>query len=416
MKPRHRICLVSPSHLASNPRLVKEAAALCDAGYHVHVVSGRNHAITDRLDESVLAGAQWYTHRLNFRPNLRNKLARLQQLMALRRIRKKTTESVQVPEARSAHSATISRLATAARRIDADLYIGHTVAGLAAAAWAAQRTGRVFAFDAEDFHTGETDAILNDRAQLTAIQVLEKKLLPQAAYLTAAAPLIAEAYFNSYDLTAPPVTVLNVFPRAFSPAAQVAPIEDGVFRFYWFSQTIGPERGLEQVLEVLLHLNMPVELNLRGNPIDSFVDVLRARLTKSNKPDIKLKIHPPAPPNEMSRLAASYDLGIACELSTPPNHDICLANKIFTYLLAGLPYLYTPTSGQTAIAPEIGRAAIGIDPVKVASSARKLELWWGNVAERDAARETAWKLGQTRFNWDFEQQIFLKQVELSLVS
>ena len=29
------ICLVSPGHVASNPRLVKEADALCAAGFHV---------------------------------------------------------------------------------------------------------------------------------------------------------------------------------------------------------------------------------------------------------------------------------------------------------------------------------------------------------------------------------------------
>ena len=36
-----RLCLVSPGHPASNPRLVKEAAALHGAGYDVTVVCGR---------------------------------------------------------------------------------------------------------------------------------------------------------------------------------------------------------------------------------------------------------------------------------------------------------------------------------------------------------------------------------------
>jgi len=36
------ICLLTPGHVASTPRLVKEADALVDAGYRVHVVAGRH--------------------------------------------------------------------------------------------------------------------------------------------------------------------------------------------------------------------------------------------------------------------------------------------------------------------------------------------------------------------------------------
>jgi len=35
-----KICLVSPGHVASNPRLVKEANSLVAAGYDVRVVAG----------------------------------------------------------------------------------------------------------------------------------------------------------------------------------------------------------------------------------------------------------------------------------------------------------------------------------------------------------------------------------------
>ena len=50
-----RICLVSPQHLASNPRLVKEADALHEAGIAVRVIAGDATPGVRPLDETILA-------------------------------------------------------------------------------------------------------------------------------------------------------------------------------------------------------------------------------------------------------------------------------------------------------------------------------------------------------------------------
>ena len=54
-----RICLISPSHVASNPRLVKEADALHAAGYDVHVVAGWYFPPLDRHDAEIYAASHW---------------------------------------------------------------------------------------------------------------------------------------------------------------------------------------------------------------------------------------------------------------------------------------------------------------------------------------------------------------------
>src|SRR5690242_7711009 len=53
------ICLITPGHLSSTPRLVKEADALVEAGYRVHVVSGLHFAAAERLDRSILDNSNW---------------------------------------------------------------------------------------------------------------------------------------------------------------------------------------------------------------------------------------------------------------------------------------------------------------------------------------------------------------------
>src|SRR5690606_19088585 len=137
----------------------------------------------------------------------------------------------------------------------AQLYLGHCLAGLPAAVFAARARRVPCAFDAEDFHEGEEIA---ESHELRARQLIQTRLLPACAFVTAASPLIAEQYRQSYRVE--PTTLLNVFPLAEAPATPVVPppISDArPARLYWFSQTIGPGRGLEAVVAILGKMRTP---------------------------------------------------------------------------------------------------------------------------------------------------------------
>src|SRR5438477_3044148 len=56
---RRRVCIVTPGHLASNPRVVKEADALHGAGYDVTVVAGDEADFVRPFDEEILARVPW---------------------------------------------------------------------------------------------------------------------------------------------------------------------------------------------------------------------------------------------------------------------------------------------------------------------------------------------------------------------
>jgi hypothetical protein len=56
------ICLVTPGHLGSNPRIVKEADALTEHGYQVHVVFAQTHQRDLDRDASILAKSRWQAH------------------------------------------------------------------------------------------------------------------------------------------------------------------------------------------------------------------------------------------------------------------------------------------------------------------------------------------------------------------
>ena len=408
--PAHRatICLITPGHASSTPRLVKEADALVDAGYRVHVVAGSHHAPARRLDQSLFATAKWERTVVEYRAGLPSIIRKILRKIA-RPLLARGIKTLRLA-ARAHHSETL-HLAAVAARIPADFYIGHCLAGLPAAAFAARTRGVGYGFDLEDFHETETDDAMHNPAERIAAHLLCSRLIPGCRHLTAASPLIGEECERAYGLL--PITILNVFPLSESPSEPVdagIPSETNPLSFYWFSQTIGEGRGLESVVTVLGRMRSPVELHLRGEASESYRHSLQAHATASGlkRPIIFL---PSAPPSEMARLAAGMHLGLSTEASTPPNRNICLTNKIFTYLLAGVPQLMSATTAHRALAPELGEAAIVSDLAPTSALAARLDAWFADDDGRARARQTAWRLAREKFCWDVGKRPFLETIQ-----
>jgi hypothetical protein len=406
-----RVCLVTPAHPASNPRLLKEADALHAAGFSVHVVCGRYFPPLDPFDAPIFARAAWSREVVCYSRGPRALLGNILRRLARRRLAAGAAPSLAL--SLRAHHAAIPALAAAAVRARADLYIGHTLAGLAAAGLAAERARARLGFDAEDFHPAETREAENDPVERATIHRIESAYLPRCRHLGAASPLIGRAYAEAYGIQTP-VTVLNVFPLSEAPAAPVAPERPGGLPLlYWFSQTIGPGRGLEPLVVALGRLRHPCALRLRGLPAPGFPDALRslARETGFTGP---VEFAPVGPPAEMARLAAGSDLGLSLEQRAPRNRDLCLTNKIFTYLLAGVPVALSPTAAQLALAPELGAAALPLPVDDPGSAAPALDAFLGDPDRLAAARAAAWRLGHERFNWDLGRATLLDSVRSAL--
>ena len=215
-----RICIVTRNAPAANPRVVKEADALIEAGYTVSVVYGIYGGWVERESSDVLPkGCRAVPVR--FGPTA-PKRARAGQLairglsLALSRVIR--SESL----AFRANGDAGPALAAAARGEKAELYIGHYTDGLGAAARAAEFSRVPFAFDAEDFHPGDLPDTPQHALKNRIIRLLESRYLPRAVYVSAASPGIADAYAASYGIERPTV-VLNTFLKSRLRGAQRHP-------------------------------------------------------------------------------------------------------------------------------------------------------------------------------------------------
>ena len=56
--PRARVCILTPGHLSTNPRVVKEADALAGAGYEVRVIAS-DYVQWAREADRALVGRIW---------------------------------------------------------------------------------------------------------------------------------------------------------------------------------------------------------------------------------------------------------------------------------------------------------------------------------------------------------------------
>ena len=405
-----RICLISPGHLSTNPRLVKEAQALQSAGHKVHVIHGRFKP-WGSLNDVPLAKQIGSVTSVPFGPTeaaypiyLRQSATRRAALISARL----GLNLQSVTEA--AHSPIVPDLIRAAQQIEADLYVAHYIAALPAAARAAKRYGARYAFDAEDFHLGDLPDAPQHALEKHIIHAIESRYLPDAAHITAASPLIAKAYAETYGISLPTV-ILNVFPKANAPISST-PCGSAVPgpSIYWFSQTIGAGRGLETAIKAIAAAKSAPHLYLRGGPVTGYDEQLRNLAKQAGAAD-RLHFLEPVPPAELERLGATYDLGYSGETGFSPNNLRSLGNKLFSFLLGGLPVLATATPAHQQVAEQLGEAMTLFpidDEVALAAAMDSFLLHPQLLAN---ARAHAWRLGQTQFNWDIVQARLTEIVE-----
>ena len=405
--PRARVCLVTTGHPATNPRLVKEADALTGAGYAVRVVACSFLPWADRADAE-FAGRPWAVERVRFGAMASRATGLWQRLR--RRVASRLVEAFgfRSPLAERALHYVVPELTRLAAREPADLFIAHNLAALPAAAAAARRHGARLGFDAEDFHRGEYAQPEGPDYALTCWA--EECYVPACDYVTAASEGIAAAYADVLSISLP-VTIDNVFPLA-DRVATVREAElkgeraEGTRTLYWFSQTIGPGRGLEDVLAALPLLDDDIHLALRGRWADGYDVTFLSRAEALGVRD-RVRWLAPVPPGELVVRTARHDVGLALERPRTRNREVCVSNKIFTYLLAGIPAIATETEGQRRICAHTPEATRLVRPGDVEAFAEAVRAL---LAEGEAARSAAVRVATERFNWEHERERFLQVV------
>ena len=211
MKPSYHIVLISSGQPSLNPRLVKEADSLTEAGYTVTVIYQYWNKWGTALDMQLLQTKKWKSIRVGGDPSAAKFVylkSRIRQKLAMKL---SNILGFGFGFAETAITRCLAEQTNFAQSIKVDLYIAHNLGALPAAVSAAKKNKAKCGFDAEDFHRYE---VTNNGTSLDykIKKYIEDKYLVQVDYLTTASPLISAAYQECYPQLKP-ITLLNVFPQ-----------------------------------------------------------------------------------------------------------------------------------------------------------------------------------------------------------
>lgn len=410
-----RICIVTPSHISYNPRVVKEADTLSAAGYKVRVVSLNREDRKWQLDLALAESRPWRLESIDARPSssigkTRRFVSRLRSGSYARLLPAGAIPGV----LERAYSRYFPDLVAAAKREPAQLYVAHNLPALPVAAAAARHWNARLGFDAEDFHRGELREDLENPRLLRQTIAVEQRYIPRCDYVTAASDGIGAAYVETLGI-ATPTTILNVFPLAArdvpnDPAATRGERPPRGLSLYWYSQVIGPGRGLEIALHALAALDSRFMLSLRGQWASGFKADFMALAERLGVTHL---IHylGTCPPDELVWRASLHDVGLASEVPDTTNRRIAITNKLLVYILAGIPAAVSDVPGQAALMarmPQAGFVYTARDAKRLAEGLAELSSSPDRLARAKAAARHA---AETRLCWDLESAKLLRVID-----
>jgi glycosyltransferase involved in cell wall biosynthesis len=180
-------------------------------------------------------------------------------------------------------------------------------------------------------------------------------------------------------------------------------------KLFWFSQYIGKERGVESILKAMSILNNPkIKLTLLGNlsKINRiYFEKLRIDLNL-NKDQIVYE--EPIKSSELEVFSSGFHIGLCTEESGISNVKYCLANKIFSYLIAGNALVLSDTEAQIEFTDRYNDIGSIYTQKNVEHLSVILNNYYTNRKLLDFHRSNALEFGVNTLNWDKESTSLVK--------
>jgi glycosyltransferase involved in cell wall biosynthesis len=410
------IVILNGNHLCHNPRVIKEATALADAGFHVEVLGAWLAPALAARDAELVKNLPFA-----FTPIVRLEgagvSARIGSVAARGRrwlaFRLKRAWDFDSPHLLGYGVRTLLGEALSRR---ADLYIAHSEPGLWVANELRTRGFRV-GVDMEDWFSEDLLPDARRTRPLSLLRCVESALLKEAVHRTCTSQAMGEALSRAYEC-APPLTIYNAFPWAqrttIDHAHKDRPLsKPGRISIHWFSQSIGPGRGLECLFDSLALLGgADAEVHLRGSLWSGY----RLWLEKNIPADWRERIflHPLVPNEELLSRIAEHDIGVALEPEEPESRNVTVTNKILQYMQAGLAVVATATRGQREIAAMVPAAVRLCKPDSAEELAACLRLLISDIQGLKDAKSASLEAARNVFSWEAMAPKLVESVERAL--
>ncbi len=398
-----KVVLVTSAQPAINPRTVKEANTLSNSGYDVTVIytykidwafEAEKNIIPLANWDGILAGGNPYSQKiLYYYTKIRQRIFVYLNEIGLQKFN----------IAEHTQNRCYTEQLKIAKKLKADIYIGHNLGALPIVVKAAEYGKRKAAFDFEDYHRNEYQ--VTDVPRRKRIEFLEKKYVSKVSYISFSSPAIKEEVLKDFPrYIGKTLTLLNSFPL--EKESNYTCMKTGQLRLLWFSQTVGPNRGLECLFEALLKLQDPnISLTIAGRVREDVIDTYTSLSKQILGP---VEFAGVLQPHLLHKLALKHDVGLALEPGFSRNNSIALSNKIFTYVLAGNAVIFSETEAQKEF-NDTAKAGLSFPPDDVDALAACIRKYT-DIELLQAQKQHNLILARTKYNWELESEKLLEVI------
>lgn len=331
-----KIVIITQSHLCRNPRVLKEALLLAAHAYEIEIVTtfSNNVLLAEDLElikNSSIKITPVVDLRLASVKNLWIKFQRKVSVLLIQKFKLETTYALGYG---------INQYWKYLKIHPSDLFICHQELATYIGVKLLEK-GKKVTFDFEDWYSKDLLPEAQKKRPLKILEKTESKALKFGNACWTTSQSLAQALAKYYSCGVPEI-IYNVFPKP-----NIIPKEKKIdkFQLLWFSQTIGPGRGLEELIIGLKKVEGKFCLHLLGNVNASYRNLL---IELSNN-QFSIEFHEIVSVKELPKFIANFNLGLALELSQPASRDLTITNKFFQYIQSGLPILASDTKGQKEI-------------------------------------------------------------------
>jgi len=159
----------------------------------------------------------------------------------------------------------------------------------------------------------------------------------------------------------------------------------------------GEDRYTFDLIDAFCAIGESVHLDLVGFARDDFAARLRDRYGEQPAPNVR--ILPAIPSSEIPALLRDYHIGIALYRNTGLNNYYCAPNKVYDYLMHGMPVIANDYPGLRRVIEDnrVGACVERIDKASLHSAINRIvsERRWENITP-ELRRRYSWEQQETR--------------------